>query len=65
MLIIQELKKMLSRPSAEQSMLAELEMAEHDLLKAQSGVEYATSMVTYNTARIKRLRSALNKGTTA
>ena len=65
MFLIDELKRMFTRPSAEQSMLVELENAEHALLEAETGVEYASSMVAYNKARIKRLRTSLNKGATA
>jgi len=35
--------------------LSELEEAEHSLLKAETGVEYAQSLVAYNKARVKRL----------
>lgn len=34
---------------------AELKEAQRELLKAQTGLEYAQAMVTYHTARIKRL----------
>jgi hypothetical protein len=34
--------------------------AEHDLLRAETGVEYAQSMVTYNKNRVKRLKAYLS-----
>jgi len=39
---------------------AELEEAERALLLAQTGAEYAASTVTYNQARIARLRKYIN-----
>ena len=38
----------------------ELLIAEHDLLKAEAGVEYAQAMVTCHKQRIKRLKAYLN-----
>jgi hypothetical protein len=35
--------------------LSELEEAEHSLLKAETGVEYAQALVAYNKNRVKRL----------
>jgi len=32
-------------------------IAEHELLKAETGVEYASSMVAFNKAQIKRLKA--------
>jgi hypothetical protein len=39
----------------------ELLHAEHDLLKAEAGVEYAQAMVTCQKQRIKRLKAYLGK----
>jgi len=44
-----------------QAIAHELIHAEHDLLKAETGVEYAQSMVTYNKQRVKRLKAYLGK----
>lgn len=43
-----------------QSVENELVEAEMSLLKAETGVEYAQSLVNYNKNRIKRLRAYLN-----
>lgn len=53
--------KIFTKPTALQVAAVELAEAEHELLKAESGVEYAASMVTYNLARVKRLRSFVSK----
>jgi len=37
----------------------ELAEAEHALLKAETGVEYAQALVTYNKNRVKRLKAYL------
>ena len=39
----------------------ELLIAEHDLLRAEAGVEYAQAMVTCQKQRIKRLKAYLGK----
>jgi len=39
----------------------ELLHAEHDLLRAEAGVEYAQAMVTCQKQRIKRLKAYLGK----
>ena len=41
--------------------IAELEEAEHSLLKAETGVEYAQSLVAYNKARVKRLSAYIKE----
>lgn len=41
--------------------IAELEEAEHALLRAETGVEYAQSLVAYNKARVKRLSAYLKE----
>ena len=40
-----------------QAIAAELEQAEHALLRAETGVEYAQALVTYNKNRVKRLKA--------
>jgi hypothetical protein len=40
---------------------AELVEAEHALLRAETGVEYAQSLVAYNKARVKRLSAYLKE----
>ena len=42
-----------------QAVAHELMHAEHALLQAESGVEYATALVTYNKNRVKRLKAYL------
>ena len=42
-----------------QAIAHELIHAEHELLKAESGVEYAQAIVTFNRNRIKRLKAYL------
>lgn len=49
------LKQIYGTPSAEVIALRELENAKRSLLEAQSAQEYAESMVTYHSTRIKRL----------
>ena len=40
-----------------QAIAAELAEAEHALLRAETGVEYAQALVTYNKNRVKRLKA--------
>jgi len=40
-----------------QAIAAELAEAEHALLRAETGVEYAQALVAYNKNRIKRLKA--------
>lgn len=47
------------RPSPAEMAAAELAEAELNRLRAHSAVEYATSVVAYEDARIKRLRRFL------
>jgi len=42
-----------------QAVAHELLHAEHALLQAESGVEYATALVAYNKNRVKRLKAYL------
>jgi len=52
-----ELRLMLKTVTPAQAVAHELMHAEHALLQAESGVEYATALVTYNKNRVKRLRA--------
>ena len=56
-----ELKLMLKTVTPAQAVAHELLHAEHELLAAESGVEYATALVTYNKNRVKRLKAYLGK----
>lgn len=60
---IEFLRHVYTPPSAEVIALRELESAKRSLLEAQSGREYAESMVKYHDARIKRLTTYLHKAT--
>lgn len=48
-----------------QAIAAELAEAEHALLRAETGVEYAQALVNYNKNRVKRLKAYLNAPTEA
>jgi hypothetical protein len=54
-----ELKLMLKTVTPAQAIAHELIHAEHDLLRAETGVEYAQAMVAYNKNRVKRLKAYL------
>jgi hypothetical protein len=54
-----ELRLMLKTVTPTQAVAHELMHAEHELLKAESGVEYAQALVTYNKQRVKRLKAYL------
>jgi hypothetical protein len=54
-----ELRLMLKTVTPAQAVAHELMHAEHALLQAESGVEYATALVTYNKNRVKRLKAYL------
>jgi hypothetical protein len=58
-----ELRLMLKTVTPAQAIAHELIHAEHALLQAETGVEYAQSMVTYNKNRIKRLKAYLEAAT--
>ena len=47
-----------------QAIVWELAEAEMALLRAETGVEYAQALVTYNKNRVKRLKAYLNAPTT-
>ena len=57
-----ELKLMTKTVTPAQAIAHELIHAEHALLQAETGVEYAQSMVTYNKNRVKRLKAYLANG---
>ena len=57
--MIQQLKKLTRRLTPVEMAATELAEAELHKLEAHSAVEYATSVVSYEDARIKRLRKFL------
>ena len=56
-LILEQIKQLFKRQTSLQIMANELSEAEMSLLRAETGVEYAMSMVSYNKARVKRLKA--------
>jgi hypothetical protein len=56
-----ELKLMLKTVTPAQAVAHELLHAEHALLQAETGVEYAQALVAYNKNRVKRLKAYLGK----
>ena len=52
-----ELRLMLKSVTPTQAIVGELAEAEMALLRAETGVEYAAALVTYNKNRIKRLKA--------
>lgn len=59
MTLYTELKHMFKSPTPLQKAANELADAEIALLEAETGAEYAQSMVTYNCNRVKRLKAYL------
>jgi hypothetical protein len=60
-----DLKNMFRMPTPLQVAARELAQAEHELLEAETGVEFASSLVTFNKQRVKRLKTFMvgqNKG---
>lgn len=57
MTMYQDLRMIFKRVTPLQVAVNELTEAEFSLLKAETGVEYANSLVSYNKARITRLKS--------
>lgn len=49
-------KQLFSRPTATKIAEEELRNAEQALLEAQTAMEYATALVSYNQSRVARLR---------
>lgn len=54
--LINDLRKIFGRITPMQTAANELAEAELALLRAETGVEYASAQVTYNKQRVKRLR---------
>lgn len=54
-----ELRNLLRQVTPSQAMARELLQAEMELLRAETGVEYAQAVVTYNKQRVKRLKAYL------
>jgi len=57
--LLQQIRKLMRRLTPEEVAASELADAELSRLEAHSAVEYATSVVNYQNARIKRLRKFL------
>ena len=53
----QEFRNLLRQVTPMQAMARELLQAEMELLRAETGVEYAQALVAYNKNRIKRLKA--------
>jgi len=51
------LKRFFAMPTSLQVAATELANAELELLKAETGVEFASSLVTFNKQRVKRLKA--------
>ena len=54
-----EVQFMFKRVTPTEAITSEMREAEHALLRAETGVEYAQALVTYNKNRIKRLKAYL------
>jgi hypothetical protein len=59
-----EFRCMVKSVTPAQAIVWELAEAEMALLRAETGVEYAQALVTYNKNRVKRLKAYLNAPTT-
>ena len=57
--MLKNLLQMFKRITPTEAIAAELAEAEMQLLKAETGVEYAQALVDYNKARVKRLKAYL------
>lgn len=55
--MINDIKKIFGRITPLQTAANELAEAELALLRAETGVEYATAQVSFNRQRVKRLRA--------
>jgi hypothetical protein len=55
--IVTFLKELMKRTTPQEAVSFELAEAEHALLRAETGVEYAQALVTYNKQRVKRLKA--------
>lgn len=56
-----KIKNLFKRPTLESAITEELYSARHRLLQANTTLDWATSEVAYNTARIKRLEKQQNE----
>lgn len=56
-----QLLDLFRKPSADMLALTELEEARRQLLAAHTALEYAVSMVEYNTKRVKRLTARVSE----
>ena len=54
--LYQEFRSLLRQVTPSQAIAGELAEAEMALLRAETGVEYAQAVVTYNKQRVKRLK---------
>ena len=52
-----QMRELFRRDTPQEAVLFELAEAEHALLRAETGVEYAQALVTYNKNRVKRLKA--------
>jgi len=59
-----ELREMYKAVTPAQAIVWELAEAEMALLRAETGVEYAQALVTYNKNRVKRLKAYMAVTTT-
>ena len=57
MIIFNEFKQIFQTPTPLEVAASQLVTAEHELLKSETGVEFASSMVMFNKAQIKRLKA--------
>ena len=55
-----ELRILMRSVTPAQAIVGELAEAEMALLRAETGVEYASALVTYDKNRVKRLKAYLN-----
>ena len=58
-----ELKETFKMPTPIEVAAKQLATAELELLKAETGVEYASALVTFNKTQIKRLRAYITAKT--
>ena len=58
-----QIQRIFTAPTPLERATIELVDAEHAKLEAQSAVEYAASLVTYNEKRIARLSKYINEAT--
>ena len=58
-----ELKAVFKMPTPLEVAAKQLATAELELLKAETGVEYASALVTFNRTQIKRLRAYISTKT--